>query len=420
VREDLIEPLDSATSECPVDPATSAWPAGPRRSGPLSGLRVLDLTRILAGPFATMHLADLGADVIKVESPERGDETRYWGPPFAADGVASYYYAVNHNKRAITLALDHPSAAAVAHRLAAAADVVVDNFLPGRMRRFGLDRETLEKVNPGVVTCSISGFGTGNEYSNRPGFDFLAQAMGGLMSVTGQPGGEPTRVGVAITDLVCGLYANSGILAALQERTRTGAGRHVEVSLLDSQVSILVNLASGWLMAGKEPQLFGNAHPSIAPYETLSTADGQLAVAVGTDRQFQRLAEGLDAPELAVDPRFVSNADRVANRAALRIELESRLRRHGRAYWLAHLVGVGVPVAPVNTLPEVFADPVVRERMLVEVDDVLQVRSPIRLDGNALPVQTPPPRLGQHTDDVLLRTGLSEEQIRAMRTSGAV
>jgi crotonobetainyl-CoA:carnitine CoA-transferase CaiB-like acyl-CoA transferase len=367
-----------------------------------------------------MQLADLGADVIKVESPGRGDETRYWGPPFAADGVASYYYAVNHNKRAVTLALDHPAAAAVARRLAAAADVVVDNFLPGRMRRFGLDRETLAAANPGVVTCSISGFGAGNEYSDRPGFDFLAQAMGGLMSVTGQPGGEPTRVGIAITDLVSGMHANTGILAALQERARTGVGRHVEVALLDSQVSILINLASGWLIAGNEPKLFGNAHPSIAPYETLSTADGQLAVAVGTDRQFQRLAEGVGAPELAVDPRFVGNADRVANRLVLRHELESRLRRQDRAYWLEHLVAAGVPVAPVNTLPEVFADPVVRERMLVEVDGITQVRSPIRLDGDPLPVQTAPPRLGQHTEDLLRQLGHTGEQIQAMRASGAV
>jgi crotonobetainyl-CoA:carnitine CoA-transferase CaiB-like acyl-CoA transferase len=243
--------------------------------------------------------------------------------------------------------------------------------------------------------------------------------MGGLMAVTGQPGGEPTRVGVAITDLVCGLHANTGILAALQERARTGRGRHVEVSLLDSQVSILVNLASGWLAAGQEPALFGNAHPSIAPYETLCTADGQLAVAVGTDRQFRRLAAGLGAPELADDPRFLTNADRVANRQALRDELESRLRSQSREYWLAHLVAAGVPVAPVNTVREVFADPVVRERMLVEVDGVAQVRSPIRLDGAGLPVQSGPPRLGQHTSDVLTWAGLSEEEIRAMRASGA-
>jgi crotonobetainyl-CoA:carnitine CoA-transferase CaiB-like acyl-CoA transferase len=396
------------------------WPSAAPRPGPLRGLRILDLTRILAGPFATMQLADLGADVIKVESPGRGDETRRWGPPFAADGVASYYLSVNHNKRSITLGLDDPQAAAVAHRLAASADVVIDNFLPGRLERFGLDRDTLAKVNPGVVTCTISGFGTGNEYSERPGYDFLAQAMGGLMSVTGQPGGEPTRVGVAITDLVCGLHANTGILAALQERTRTGVGRHVEVSLLDSQVSILVNLASGWLSAGQEPGLRGNAHPSIAPYETLRTADRPLAVAVGTDRQFQRLAEGLDAPELAADPRFVTNVDRVRNRAELRVELEARLGLRDRAHWLRHLVAAGVPVAPVNTVPEVFADPVVRDRMLVEVDGVCQVRSPIRLDGAGLPVHSAPPELGEHTEDILRQLGRTADEVRSMRAAGAI
>lgn len=397
-----------------------AWPSAPSRPGPLRGLRILDLTRILAGPFATMQLADLGADVIKVESPGRGDETRRWGPPFAEDEVASYYLSVNHNKRSLTLALDDPEAAAVAHRLAAAADVVIDNFLPGRLQRFGLDRDTLAKVNPGVVTCTISGFGTGNEYSERPGFDFLAQAMGGLMSVTGQPDGEPTRVGVAITDLVCGLHANTGILAALQERTSTGVGRHVEVSLLDSAVSILVNLASGWLTAGQEPGLRGNAHASIAPYETLRTSDRPLAVAVGTDRQFQRLAEGLDAPELAADPRFVTNVDRVRNRAELQVELEARLGLRDRAHWLRHLVAAGVPVAPVNTVPEVFADPVVRDRMLVEVDEVCQVRSPIRLDGAGLPVHSTSPGLGEHTGDILRQLGWSDDEVRSMRESGAI
>jgi crotonobetainyl-CoA:carnitine CoA-transferase CaiB-like acyl-CoA transferase len=367
-----------------------------------------------------MQLADLGADVVKVEAPGRGDETRRWGPPFAADGVASYYLSVNHNKRSITLALDTAGGAAVAHRLAAAADVVIDNFLPGRLRRFGLDRDTLAAVNPGVVTCTISGFGTGNEYSERPGFDFLAQAMGGLMSVTGQPGGEPTKVGVAITDLVCGLHVNTGILAALHERARTGLGRHVEVSLLDSQVSMLVNLASGWLTAGAEPELRGNTHPSIAPYETLRTADRPLAVAVGTDRQFQRLAGALDAPALAHDPRFVTNADRVHHRPELRAELEARLVCRGRAHWLRHLVPAGVPVAPVNTVSEVFADPVVTDRMVVEVDGVRQVRSPIRLDGEALPVHSPPPGLGADTEDILRCLGWTVDEVRSMRASGAI
>lgn len=395
------------------------WPVGPLRDGPLSGIRVLDLTRVLAGPYATMQLADLGADVIKVEAPGTGDETRRWGPPFTEDGVSSYYLAVNRNKRDLTLDLADPVALAIARRLADAADVVVDNFLPGRMLRFGLDRASLAGTNPGVVTCTISGFGSGNAYSDRPGYDFIAQAMGGLMSVTGAADGEPTRVGVAITDLVAGLNANAGLLAALVERGRTGLGRHIEVSLLDSEVAILVNLASGWLNAGTEPMLFGNTHPSIAPYETLPTSDGPLAVAVGTDRQFRKLVTELGDASLADDPRFVSNAVRVGNRAALQAELGARLATATRAEWLSRLVPLGVPVGPVNTLPEVFADPVIVERMVVEVDGRAGVRSPVRVDGAALPVHTAPPTLGQDTDDILSGLGLPASDIAALKDRGA-
>lgn len=396
----------------------AGWPAGPVRDGPLSGLRVLDLTRVLAGPFATMQLADLGADVIKVETPGRGDETRHWGPPFTAAGISSYYLAVNHGKRSLTLALDDPRARAVARRLALAADVVVDNFLPGRLAGFGLDRASLAADNPGVITCTVTGFGSGNPYSERPGYDFVAQAMGGFMSVTGQPGGPPTRAGVAITDIVSGLQMDTGVLAALVERGRTGVGRHVEVALLDSQVSLLVNLASGWLTAGAHPALFGNAHPSICPYETLATADGELAFAVGTDRQFSRLVSGLGAPELAADPRFATNTERVRHRPVLRAELEDRLRERPRAHWLDLLVGLGVPVGPVNDLAEVFADPVVTERMVVEVDGVRQLRTPIRLDGRPLDVHTSPPALGQHTGAILGAMGLSEREVSEMRDAG--
>ena len=396
------------------------WPAGPAREGPLRGLRVLDLTRVLAGPLATMQLADLGADVVKVETPGRGDETRHWGPPFTAAGISSYYLAVNHNKRSLTLALDDSRSQAVARRLALAADVVVDNFLPGRLAAFGLDRASLADENPGVVTCTVSGFGSGNAYSDRPGYDFIAQAMGGFMSITGPAGGEPTRAGVAITDGVSGLQVDTGVLAALVERGLTGVGRHVEVSLLDSQVALLVNLASGWLTAGVQPELFGNAHPSICPYETLPTADGELAFAVGTDRQFLRLVTALGAPELATDPRFATNADRVRNRPVLRAELEQRLGAHPRQHWLDVLVGLGVPVGPVNRLAEVFADPVVSERMVVQVDGTRQLRTPIRLDGLPLAVHSTAPALGEHTDDILGALGVSAQQVAEMRGTGAI
>jgi hypothetical protein len=253
------------------------WPAGAPREGPLSGLRVLDLSRILAGPFATMQLADLGADVIKVEAPGKGDETRRWGPPFAADGTAAYFLAINRNKRAITLDLGRPAAVTLARRLALAADVVVDNFLPGRLERFGLDHDSLAEANPRIVTCTISGYGSDGPAAGRPGFDFLIQAEGGIMSITGQAGDQPTKVGVAIADLAAGLFGAIGVLAALRERDATGRGRRVEVSLLDAQVGLLANQAMNWLVGGVTPRPMGNAHPSISPYESYRARDGSIA-----------------------------------------------------------------------------------------------------------------------------------------------
>src|SRR5712691_3786952 len=395
--------LKAMTDAIPEPPA---WPRPPAPiAGPLSGLRVLDLSRVLAGPLATMQLADFGADVIKVESPAHGDETRRFGPPFMADGTATYYAAVNRNKRSLTLDLGSPDGRRVARRLALAADVMVDNFLPGRLARFGLDPGTLRTANPGLITATVSGFGSGNEYSGRPGFDFLAQAMGGVMAITGQPGGEPTRVGVAITDILAGLHAVNGILAALAERSSTGRGRHVDVTLLDSAVAMLANLGMSYLALGIETPRFGNSHPSIAPYETLRASDGEIAVAVGTDRQFTRLAAALGIPGLAADPRFASNADRVRNRADLREQLQARMAAGTKAHWLDRLVATDVPVAPVNSIPEVFADRVVRDRMITAIAGIPQVRSPVWLDGEPLPVEAPPPALGQHTAQILAAMG---------------
>ncbi len=401
-----------------------AWPPGPQRPshppGPLAGLRVLELSRILAGPFATMQLADLGADVIKVEVPGSGDETRRWGPPFAADGTAAYFQAVNRNKRAITLDLGHPLARELARRLALAADVVVDNFLPGRMARFGLDHDTLAAANPRLVTCSISGYGSDGPAAGRPGFDFLVQAEGGLMSITGQPDGEPTKVGVAIADLAAGLFAAIGILAALRRRERTGRGSRVEVPLLDAQVGLLANQAMNWLVGGVTPGRMGNAHPSIAPYESYRTADGALAIGVGTDRQFARLAAAVELAEAAQDPRFASNAGRVAHREELKRALEARLARHPRAVWLERLAAAGVPAAPINSIPEVFADPLLRERLVVEVGGVPQVRSPLRVDGEPALVDRPPPALGQDTEAVLRSLGLDDHALARLRADGAI
>jgi crotonobetainyl-CoA:carnitine CoA-transferase CaiB-like acyl-CoA transferase len=408
------------TTEGDRAPGDGDWPAveGEPARGPLAGLRVLDLSRILAGPFATMQLSDLGADVIKVESPDHGDETRHWGPPFNPDGIATYYLAINRGKRSLTLNLADPRAAAIARRLAVSADVVVDNFLPGRLARWGLDLEALRRDNPRLITVTISGFGRDNQYAGRPGFDFLTQAMGGMMGITGQPGGEPTRVGVAISDIVTGLFAAQGVLAALADRDRAGRGRHVEVSLLDSTVAILINLASGWLNGATSPGLYGNAHPSIAPYETFATADEPIAVAIGTDSQFGRLTEALGDPTLAADPRFVTNQARVRHRLQLHADLEARLRAQSRAHWLRVLPESGVPVAPVNSLPEVFADPVIQSRMVTETAGIKQLRSPVRIDGAALPIGSPPPRLGEHTVAILLAMGLDDASIAALHRDG--
>ena len=376
------------------------WPEGPDHSGPLSGVRVLDFSRILAGPYATMQLADLGADVIKVEAPGRGDETRHWGPPFTSDGTASYFLAVNHGKRSIELDLSDPGDAAIALALAAEADIVIDNFLPGRMERFGLDRASLAHANPLVVTATISGYGRGNEYSDRPGFDFLAQAFGGLMSITGPLDSSPSKVGVAVTDLLAGSLCATGVLAAFSATRLGQPGRHIEVSLLDAQVSMLANIASGYLVSGVDPSRFGNQHPSIAPYETLRTADREIAVAVGTDRQFQLLADVLGMPELAADARFATNRDRVSNRPALVAALEAVLVTRSSDDCLTALIAAGVPAAPVNSVAEALDDPVVRERMLTDAHGVPLVRTPIRVDGQPADVAGPPPQLGAHSAEI--------------------
>lgn len=401
-------------------PEPSGWPVGPSRPGPLAGLRVLDLSRILAGPFATMQLADLGADVIKVEAPGRGDETRRWGPPFQPDGTAAYFTAANRNKRALTLDLAHPAGGAIARRLALAADVVVDNFLPGRLARFGLDRVGLLPANPALVTCTITGFGSDSADAGRPGFDFLAQAAGGLMAVTGADGGEPTKVGVAIVDLAAGLFASIGVLAALRQREQTGRGAHVEVSLLDAVVGLLANQSANWLVGGVEPARMGNAHPNIAPYESFATADRPIAIAVGTDRQFAGLAVALGRPELAEDGRFRTNADRVGHRRDLCSELEEVLTAKPRESWLARLNAAGVPAAPINSIPEVFADAAVRDRLIVDVMGCRQVRSPVHIDGKPVTIDDPPPPLGRDTEEILSALGVGEQELAQLRAQKAV
>jgi crotonobetainyl-CoA:carnitine CoA-transferase CaiB-like acyl-CoA transferase len=373
--------------------------------GPLEGVLVADLSRVLAGPLATMLLGDLGADVVKVEHPDGGDETRAWGPPFL-DGVSTYYLAVNRNKRSVALDLKDERGLAAAIALAERADVLVENFRAGALERLGLGFERVRERNPGLVWCSISGFGQAAG-AGLPGYDFLVQAAGGLMSITGQAGGEPTKVGVAVVDVLTGLYALAGILAALRERDRSGGGQRVEVSLLGSALAGLVNQASSYLCTGRAPRAIGNRHPSIAPYETLTAADRPLVVAVGNDAQFARLCGVLGLPEAAGDPRFASNAARVGNREALVAVLEGALGRRDAAAWVPPLTEAGVPCGLVNDVGEAFA---LAERLglrpVVEVQGVPQVAGPIGLSGSPASYRRPPPALGEHTAEVLRWLGV--------------
>ena len=379
------------------------WPAAQGLSGPLAGVRVLDLSRVLAGPWATMVLGDMGADVIKIESPE-GDVTRGWGPPFIGD-TAVYYLTVNRNKRSVVLDLTRGSDRQIAWALATAADVVVENFRPGTAARFGLSYEQLRTCNPGCVYCSITGFGTGSSREQDPAYDLVVQAVGGIMAVTGQEGQAPVKVGVAIADVLAGLYASSAILGAVAERANTGTGRRIEVALLDTQVAGLANQALNWLVGGVNPSRLGSDHPNVAPYGAFATATGHIVIAVANDRQFAALAAALERPEWTRDDRFVSNAARVTNRAPLRAELEGVLTGRASEEWLDAMRAHGVPCGPVRDVAEVFADPEIYERTVaiisgVNATQVPQVRSPFRFDGEQSPNMFAPPTLGQHTDEV--------------------
>ncbi|MBI1379247.1 MAG: CoA transferase [Frankiales bacterium] len=371
---------------------------GTAGAGALSDLLVADFSRVLAGPYATMLLGDLGADVVKVERPGAGDDTRHWGPPYAADGTATYFTGVNRNKRSVAIDLGTAEGLARARDLALRADVMVENFKPGTLERLGLGYDDLARDNPGLVLCSVSGFGSGAG-RDLPGYDLLVQAMGGLMSVTGPAPGEPTKVGVALVDVVTGLHAVYGILAALHHRVGTGRGQHVEVNLLSSLLSAMVNQSSAYAAGGVVPGILGNDHPSITPYAVYATADRPLVLAVGNDRQFRALAEVLGVAPLADDPRYATNPERVAHRDEVRAALEEVLRTRGADHWQARLTAAGVPCGPVNDLREAFAlaeslglDPVVR----VPGSEVAQVANPLRLSGTPAAYRLPPPALGEH------------------------
>jgi crotonobetainyl-CoA:carnitine CoA-transferase CaiB-like acyl-CoA transferase len=399
--------------------------------GPLAGIRVVDLSTVLAGPYATMVLADLGADVVKVEPPD-GDATRGWGPPWVGDAsagtrTAAYYLAVNRNKRSVRLDLKADGGADVLRRLLAGADVLVENFRPGSLDRLGFDEATLESINPKLIHLAISGYGTTGPAADRPGYDFVIQAVGGLMSITGdadEDGGRPMKVGVAISDVVTGLYATIGILAALL--AREGIGQRVDVSLLGSTLAILVNQAQNAFVSGRSPGRRGNAHPNIVPYETFATADGELALAVGSERQWPRLCAALGVPDLAADARFATNGDRVERRAELRPLLAARFAERPTADWATALDAAEIPWGAIADVATAFASPeAMALDMAVEVEHpafgaLRQVGIPLRFAATPGAIRTPPPLLGEHTDEVLRQVGYSSAEVTSLRAGGVV
>lgn len=404
-------------------------------SAALEGVVVLDLSRILAGPWSTQNLADLGADVIKVERPGQGDDTRSWGPPFVntADGQpqdAAYYFCANRGKRSITLDFTKEAGRKIILDLAAKADILVENYKVGGLKKYGLDYDSLAKVNPGLIYCSITGFGQDGPYAERPGYDALVQAMGGLMSITGEPdstpGGGPQKVGVAVVDILTGLYATSAILAALFARSKTGKGQHIDVALLDVQVAALANQAGNFLLGGKVPGRLGSAHPSIVPYQPFACADGYVMLAIGNDTQFAAFCNAAGSPALAQDPRFATNAQRVANRSVLVPMLEERIKLKTIDQWCALGTEQGFPCGPINTIDRVFDDPQVQARhMRVDVPSdtygsLALVASPMKFSGTPIQYDTPPPTLGQHTQQVLGELGLDAAAIEGLRQSGVV
>ena len=406
-------------------------------NGILRGIRVLDLTRVLAGPWCTQLLADLGAEVIKVERPGRGDDTRQWGPPFLKDregrdtADAAYYLACNRGKKSVTLDIARPEGQAIARALALKSDVMIENFKVGDLARHGLDYASLSREHRGLVYCSITGFGQDGPYRDRPGYDFMVQGLGGLMSVTGErddlPGGGPQKVGVAVSDLFTGMYSSSAILAALMHRQKTGEGQHIDMALLDVQVAMLANLSSSYFASGEAPRRMGNAHQNIVPYHVFRAADEFLIVAVGNDSQFARFCDVLERPEWPRDARFATNPARVRHRDLLVGMISGRLRERPAREWLSLLEPAGVPCGPINDLHQVFADPQVRHRG-TEVraphpaaGEVRMVANPIKFSATPIAHDVPPPLLGQHTREVLSSVlGMGDADLERLAKEGLV
>ena len=409
------------------------------KASALGHLKVLDLSRVLAGPWCTQILADMGADVIKVERPGAGDDTRHWGPPFLkdADGHdtrhASYFTACNRNKRSITIDMATPEGQALIRTMALQSDIIVENFKVGGLSHYGLDYESLQALNPRLIYCSITGFGQDGPYAERAGYDLMVQAMSGMMSITGKPDGEPMRVGVALIDLFTGVYASSAILAALEVRNRTGAGQHIDMALLDVGMAILANQAAGFLNTGNVPMRQGNSHPSLAPYQDFETRDGAMLLAVGNDGQFARFCDAAGHPEWSADPRFSMGFDRVKNRDALIPMMQAVTRTRTTAEWIATLEHRAVPCGPINTIGQAFADEQVQARGLkvtqrtsaqaraqTAVQEIATVASPMRLMDTPPVFRNAPPALGEHTLEVLKEMGLDAERIAALQAARVI
>ena len=405
--------------------------------GPLSHLRVLDLSRVLAGPWAAQNLADLGAEVIKVERPGAGDDTRGWGPPYMKDGAgkdtteSAYFLSVNRNKKSVTLDISKPEGQKIVRELATKCQVLIENYKVGALKKYGLSYDEIKAVNPSIIYCSVTGFGQDGPYAPRPGYDFVFQGMGGLMSITGerdgQPGAGPQKVGIAVTDVLTGMYASVAILAAITHRERTGKGQYIDAALLDTMVAFNASQIVSYLASGQIPQRWGNAHPQVVPYEVFPTADGHIILAVGNDSQFASFCQAAGCPELAQDPRFKTNSQRIIHREALIPLIAGTMRTRSKRQWIQALEAANVPCGPINNMKEVLEDPQVQHRQLrVDMPHPLGgvapvVRSPLRLSETPVEYRLAPPMLGQHNDEILKGLlGRSDADLKQLKSTGII